>query len=409
MSKINKNWSRRDFLKTAGTAAGMGGFLSVAGPATKTFGQTERPPAEGDVVPRRPFGKTGMSVPVLSLGGMFDIPSNQLLLKQSIKWGVTYWDTADCYGGGKSEEGIGQYFRKYPEDRKKVFLVSKSCARDPAGISELLSRSLERMNTSYIDLYFIHGISSIRELDEETKAWADKAKRQGKIRFFGFSTHRNMEECMMGASKLGWVDGIMMSYNYRLMHMDQMKKAVEGCVIAGIGLTAMKTQGGGQIQRDSESELKLAGRFLEKGFTDKQAKLKAVWENPHIASICSQMPNITILMANVAAGLDRTKLSSKDMGLLEQYARETNSDYCAGCAHFCETSVEEALPVAEVMRCLMYFRSYGERERARALYMELPHEVRSRLVHADYSKAEVRCPQGMPIAKLMREAANELG
>lgn len=48
-----------------------------------------------DTVPKRPFGKTGDKVSILGLGGMFDIPSNQLLLKQSIKWGVTYWDTAD--------------------------------------------------------------------------------------------------------------------------------------------------------------------------------------------------------------------------------------------------------------------------------------------------------------------------
>ena len=55
---------------------------------------------------------------MLSLGGMFDIPSNQLLLKAALDWGVTYWDTADCYGGGKSETGIGQYFDRNPGARR---------------------------------------------------------------------------------------------------------------------------------------------------------------------------------------------------------------------------------------------------------------------------------------------------
>ena len=49
--------------------------------------------------------------------------------------------------------------------------------------------------------------------------------------------------------------------------------------------------------------------FQARGFTDKQAKLKVVWENPQIASICSQMPNLTILSANVAAALDQVKLA----------------------------------------------------------------------------------------------------
>ena len=99
-----------------------------------------------------------------------------------------------------------------------------------------------------------------------------------------------MENCLLGASKLGWIDCIMMEYNYRLMHTDRMQRAVAACVEAGVGLTAMKIQGGGSIKTNSETELKMAGRFLAKGFTDAQAKLMAVWENPHIASICSEMP-----------------------------------------------------------------------------------------------------------------------
>ena len=89
-----------------------------------------------------------------------------------------------------------------------------------------------------------------------------------------------MEECMLAAAKLGWIDGIMMSYNFRLMYSDKMKRAVAACSEAGIGLTAMQTQGGGSVRTNTEAELKLAGRFLHKGFTDRQAKLKAVWENP---------------------------------------------------------------------------------------------------------------------------------
>jgi predicted aldo/keto reductase-like oxidoreductase len=217
-----------------------------------------------------------------------------------------------------------------------------------------------------------------------------------------------MEECMVEAAKLGWIDGIMMTYNYRLMHSSRMKEAVAACVDAGIGLTAMKTQGGGSVRTNTPTELKLAGRFLQKGFTDKQARLKAVWENPNIASICSQMPNLTILMSNVAAALDRTSLSAGDMRLLNQYALETSSTYCAGCSTLCETALVEAVPVADVMRYLMYHQSYGDCDRAKSLFAQIPPSTRERIDRLDYSLAEKRCPQRIPIGRLMRKAVKVL-
>jgi predicted aldo/keto reductase-like oxidoreductase len=255
MTAKNNKWSRRRFLKATGTA-GLGALMApVNGIATAS-----EPPTR---VPTRPFGRTGAEVSILSLGGMFDIASNQLMLRQAMRWGVTHWDTAASYQSG-SERGIGKYFKKYPRDRQKVFLVSKSGARDPDGMTDLLNRSLKKMNTDYIDLYFVHGIYSIDELDDRTRAWAEEAKAAGKIRFFGFSTHSNMQECLLEGAKLGWIDGIMMTYNYRLMHTGGMKRAVAACVKAGIGLTAMKTQGGGPVSTDTDTEMEMAGRFLEK-------------------------------------------------------------------------------------------------------------------------------------------------
>jgi len=394
------NLSRRDFLKATG-AASVGSILTAFNSLTEA--------SEGPrKMPTRPFGKKGINVPILAFGGSLDTAMSLLVLKQAFKWGVTYWDTANTYMGGKSEEGIGKYLEKYPEDRKRIFLVTKSHAWTLNGLSQDLDLSLERMKTDYVDLFFVHSVRNISDLDNETKVWADKKKAQGKIRFFGFSTHSNMESCMLEASKLGWIDGIMMRYNYRLMHTDEMKKAVEACTKAGIGLTAMKTQGGGQVKTDSDTELKLAGRFLQKGFTDAQAKLKAVWDNPDICCICSEMPNMTILMSNVAAAMDKTKLSIRDMELLRHYARETSSHYCAGCAEICESSIQGNVPISDVMRCLMYARSYENPQRAKTQFQKLPVSTRTQMILTDYSLAEQRCPQKMAIGKLMREAVKEL-
>ena len=387
---------RRDFIKVlglAGAASALAGRASAAEPAAARM-------------PQRVFGRSGIKVPILSIGGMFNIPNNQIVLHQALAQGVTYWDTADCYEGGKSETGMGEFFARVPGSREKVFLVTKSDARDPEGMTRLLNRSLERMQTDRIDLYFIHGISQISELNDETRTWAERAKKDGRIRLFGFSTHKNMQDCMLAAAGLGWIDGIMMKYDFRLMHDKRMKQAVAACGEAGIGLTAMKTQGGGPVRTESEADLALAGRFMKRGFTEKQAKLKAVWEDPSIASICSQMPNVTILKANVEAALDQTPLSGAERAGLQDYAAATAEGYCAGCGHICEAAC--GVPVCDVMRHLMYDRAYGETDLARRSFAALPAAVRAQLSTADFAVAERRCPQRLPVARLMREAASAL-
>jgi predicted aldo/keto reductase-like oxidoreductase len=400
MTKKSSNWTRRAFLKAACTA-GAGSVISL----NNNLAQASD---ESVIVPTRPFGKTGIKVPILGFGTSLHVSFSRLLLKQAMKWGVTYWDTANTYMGGNSEKAIGKYFGKYPEDRKKVFLVTKSHSRTAKGRTRDLDLSLERMQTDYIDLYFSHSVWSVDELDNQTKSWAQKAKREGKIRFFGFSTHSNMQECLLEGAKLGWIDGIMMTYNYRLMHTDDMRRAVDACVKAGIGLTAMKTQGGGQVRSDSQTELDLAGRFLQKGFTDAQAKLKAVWQHQNIASICSEMPNMTILMANAAAAINRTKLSARDTQLLQQYAQETRSSYCTGCTDICESVVAGDVPIGDVMRYLMYARSYDNHRRARHYLKKIPKKRCRQMINLDYSLAEQKCPQKMAIGKLIKEAVNEL-
>jgi predicted aldo/keto reductase-like oxidoreductase len=189
-----------------------------------------------------------------------------------------------------------------------------------------------------------------------------------------------------------------------------MQEALNACEKAGVGLVAMKSMGGGPGAKKiaSAAKLEMADRFLKRGFTDKQAKLKVVWENPQIASLCSQMPNLTILMANVAAARDQVKLTREEVKSLQQYALETQADYCAGCGSICQAAMGGAVPVNEVMRCLMYHRYYGEPELARETFAGLPEEIRQRLTQVDYSRAEQACPRGLAITSLMRQALEVL-
>lgn len=409
MKAKKRSVSRRHFLKTAGVA-GVGSLLSTSGVLNKNAIASSQQGSGTSRVPKRPFGKTGVNVSALSLGGMIYFPNNQILLRQALKMGVSYWDTSERYERGGSEEGIGQYFNKYPQDRKNVFLVTKTTSRDPSRMTEALNQSLKRLQTNYVDLYFLHAVSG-GELNQSIRTWAQKAKASGKIKLFGVSTHRNMDKVLMEASKADYIDGIMLTYNYRIMNDPAMQAAVDACTKAGIGLTAMKTQAKSQwsnMGKAGAAADKLTEKFMRKGFTVEQAKLKAVWENPKIASICSHMPNMTVLQANVAALLDKTNLSFNDKAMLDQYAHATAHLYCAGCTAICESVLANNIPVGNVMRYLMYARGYHDRERAQTLFQTISPGMQQRLIHTDFTDAERVCPRKVAIGRLMREAVAEL-
>jgi len=395
--------TRREFVTTVGLA----GMAVMGGGVTGALAAAE-PPAPGVLkaksVPKRRLGKTGVEVPILCFGGINDTINNQLLLKQARRWGVTYWDTAESYGHGLSEAGIGRFFSRNPGARQEIFLATKLHTKR-GDFTERLNNCLKRLQTPYLDLFLIHGLTGI---DEATpfKAWAKEMKQAGKIKFFGFSTHTNMEDCLLAAAKRDWIDVVMFSYNFQVMHNPKMPEAIKAASEAGIGLVAMKSMAGtpGRRKAASEAKAEMAGHFLKRGFTDKQAKLKIVWENQQIASICSFMPNLTIFSANVAAALDQTKLTREEWESFQQYAHETRGDYCAGCGRICQEALGGTIPVNEVMRCLMYHQYYGEPDLARLAFAELPETVRQQLAEVDYSPAEQACPRGLAIAALMRQA-----
>jgi hypothetical protein len=172
--------SRRDFFKKA-AAIGLGTVLGSAafGRPNQVMAQITLPKGP---IPRRPFGRSGIMVSALSLGGMFDILNNRLVLAKALEWGINYWDTAEGYGGGRSEEGIGRWFARKPETRKDIFLVTKLSPRK--GVDDFTSRleeSLKRLRGPALRAWNpFHqrdgGLDGVLVSDHE-KGWKDKVVR----------------------------------------------------------------------------------------------------------------------------------------------------------------------------------------------------------------------------------------
>jgi aryl-alcohol dehydrogenase-like predicted oxidoreductase len=420
MKAKDKGIDRRNFLKTVG-ATGLGSVLGSAQLKTvlADSNASEKPKKPGTPeLPRRKLGKTGVEVQILALGGEFNFLDNQIMLEKALDWGVNYWDTAHFYARGNSERGIGKFLAKKPEIRKKLFIATKASGAKNAGeIEQRLQMSLKRMNTDYIDLYYgVHMLSDPARLTDELKQWAENAKKRKVIRFFGVSTHKNMTECLAAVAKLDWIDAVMTSYNFRLMQDTKMQAAIDACHKAGVGLIAMKVQGHGptvhwadpRCDIETPEDKKLVEHFLKRGFTKGQAKIKVVLQDEKFSSACVGMEDVGLLTSNVAAVLDKTELSRADFDLFKEYAQATCSSYCASCSSICGSAVPDVPCISEIMRYLMYHNSYGRKAEAKELFAQIPVNVRKKLLQTDYNPAEARCPQHLPIAKLITEAVSKL-
>jgi len=404
MQNEHNKVNRRDFLRKVGASGLSLGFASkVMADVNEPNAASKEPQTELPQLPKRKFGKADDEVSALSLGAI-QLVDSQIILTASLKWGMTYWDTAYGYTNGNSELCIGKYLAANPDMRKKIFIATKaSHATGAQEVEGRLQESLKRMNTDYVDVFYgVHVLNNIAQLTEDLRPWAEDAKKRGLIKYFGFSTHSNMAQNLYEASKLGWVDAILTTYNFRLTKDAGMQKAIDACHKAGIALTAMKTQKSVTVSTDEDK--KLMEHFSTKGFTEGQAKIKAVFEDERISAVTVGMNSVSLINENVTAVLDKTKLSQQDRMVLEQYAQATCSGYCAGCAHICDEVVPQAPYISDVMRSLMYRNSYGDERLAQQAFAEIPAEARADLLKVDYSAAEARCPQRMPIARLVRQA-----
>jgi len=223
----------------------------------------------------------------------------------------------------------------------------------------------------------------------------------------------NMANCLAAAAKLDWIDAVMTSYNFRLMQDPKLLDAIEACHKAGIAIIAMKTTGRTTLKRfkltiETEADKKLVRNFIQRGFSPEQAAIKLVLQDKRISAAPVQMENVAVLTKNVAAVLNKTKLTQTDIEIFKEYAQATCTDYCAGCAHVCDSALPDTPYVSDIMRYLMYYNSYGDQNRARQLFTQIPRNVRDKLLNIDYRLAEARCPQHLPIGNLIAEAVGKL-
>ena len=353
-----KNVNRRAFLRTGIT--GAAGIVVLSPSLVSAVSE----PQQNFIT--RTLGRTGMNVPVISFGVMR--ADNPNLCKAAYEKGIKLFDTANGYQNGNNEIMLGNLLKDYP--RNSFYMATKV---KPAGVdsngkpSDLttagdflakFNTSLTRLKMDYVDILYIHDIRNPEMF--EYKPIIDtvkKLKKDGKVKFIGFSTHANEPVVIDAAAGLNIFDVILTSYNFKQTYVNEMNSAIKKANQAGIGIVAMKTMAG--------------GGFLDKEKTkpiNSTAALKWVLSNPDVTTTIPGMTDFDQLDLNVKL-LSDISISDAEKKDLILACAETGL-YCTGCTK-CLQLCSKKLPVPDLMRAYMYAYGYSNPRMAYSLLGEL--------------------------------------
>lgn len=343
MRSTTHGLDRRTFLKRgligiAGAGAAAVPFTSAAARQTQAAS-----PRKGAVITRK-LGRTGIVLPVVSMGVMN--ADNDALVRAALDAGLSYLDTAHGYQRGRNEEMVGRVLKGRP---RGSFVVSTKVWED-AKFADLLDLSLKRLGLDHVDILYVHGLGSRKEvLSELNLRNIEAAKKSGKTRFVGVSCHGNEPEVIRAAVEAKAYDVVLTSYNFRKQNLADLDKAIHEAAQAGVGIVAMKTQ---------------AGAFWDKGRKDPinmTAALKWALNNAEIATAIPGFTTFDQLKTDAAVLTDiaLTEGEKNDLRL----GTQMGGLYCQQCGT-CLAQCPKGLPVPDLMRGYMYAYGYRNIEAA---------------------------------------------
>ena len=204
---MNTDASRRSFLVAGLTAPAALGSASQQLPQTKSTPKFE----STTKLDYRTLGKTGLKVTTVGFGCM--ITSDGTVIERAADMGINYFDTARGYQSGNCERMVGAALRNY---RKKIILSTKSQAKDKAGLMEHLETSLRELQTDYVDIWYLHAKSKPEDVNDDMLEAQLQAKKAGKIRFAGISTHAGHNALVPHVIGLKHFDVLLTSYNFAM-------------------------------------------------------------------------------------------------------------------------------------------------------------------------------------------------
>ena len=388
---FSENLSRRKFLSGTGGALALAPMalnrLELPLPASMAVAQS------GTIITRK-LGKTGIEIPIVSMGVMN--ADNPAVLQESYKLGIRFFDTARAYQQGRNEEMVGKVIKDL-NVRNQVFVQTK--ARLPQGmviksstpeqrkqgILDELNKSLTALQMDYVDIFLLHSPSFDEISDSGIKEALEEMKKQKKARFVGVSHHQGQADVLNAIVKEGVYDAATVAFNFTMAQDTALLTAIKNAVKAGVGVIAMKSQATGRGQTDNVNQT---------------AALKWVLNHEEITTAIPGYTNFDHMKEDfsVASGLNYTDtekafLSEKNLMASVQFCQQ-----CSTCRLTCPNRVD----IPTLMRTHMYAAKYGNFVHARATLDEISTDDGLRNC-ADCSECKAKCANYVNIADNIRD------
>ena len=331
----------------------------------------------------RVLGKTGLTISRMGLGGIpiqrIDAEGTKKLVYQLMEAGVNYIDTARGYT--VSEQYLGYALEGI---RDKFVLATKSMARTKEAMAKDIDISLGNLKTDYIDLYQVHNpnMAQLEQVTQEGGALEAllEAKEQGKIGHIGLTAHS--AEVFEKALELPWVETIMFPYN---IVETQGEALIKRCAEKNIGFVDMKPLAGGALE-----DAALAMRFLV--------------SNPDVTVVIPGMADAKEIAQNLAACADTAPLSADEQKKVEDIRQTLGTQFCRRCNYCAPCTVGISIP--SVFLFQGYLDRYGLADWAKDRYGAMAVKASACV---DCGACEPRCPYGLPIRQMLKEAAQKFG
>lgn len=366
----------------------------------------------------RKFIKGGILISQLGFGAMrfptllnekdIDIKKTYEMLDYAIENGINYIDTAYPYHDGMSEVLLGDYFEKRGV-REKIYLATKMPVWKIEKWDDFdfyFNIQLNRLKTDYIDFYLLHSLwrgswERVKNLD--VLDWLEKKKKEGKIRFFGFSFHDEFEVFKEIIDFYDW-DFCQIQLNYMDINYQAGEKGLSYTFDKGIQVIIMEPVKGGKLASPPQNVLKVFESYKIKR-TPVEWALSFLFNKKEVLTVLSGMSSIEQVKENIsiASKYNVGSLSEEDLNIIKKARNEwlnirtidcTKCKYCMPCPY--------GVNIPENFEIYNNFIMYGDLKEALWDYEYLKEEERASNCK-ECGECEEKCPQNLPIRELLKK------
>ncbi len=333
------------------------------------------------------------------------------IVRHAIDQGVNYVDTAYTYHNGESERFLKRALSN--GYREKVQLATKlpswliQTDEDP---DRYLNEQLERLGTDRIDFYLLHGLK--RDRWETLKRvryerFLERALRDGKIRYAGFSFHGDRSIFKEIVDEYDWTF-CQIQYNYLDEQFQAGKEGLEYAFHKKIGVIIMEPLRGGKITGQIPETIMSLWNEAAQQRTPAEWGLRWVWNHPEVSVVLSGMSTLDQLKENLrtAEQGEPHSLTQEELRLIEQVKAEYNRRIKVNC-----TNCGYCLPCpnnVNIPDCFSRYNNgfmFDNLEETKKNYLLLVPEAQRASQCIACGECESKCPQQLPIRDLLRDVA----